>query len=68
MTAPATLPIRISHPHPLHEHAWITESAHATSSGRIVYVRCVECGARRVDLCGSDHLPPSPQSRVARAD
>lgn len=46
-----------------HEHAWITESAHATSAGRIVYVRCPACGVRRVDLQERDDRPPTPLSR-----
>ncbi|MFC8302067.1 hypothetical protein ACFUCV_00105 [Specibacter sp. NPDC057265] len=30
-------------------HGWTVESAHATSQGRVLYVKC-RCGARRVDL------------------
>jgi hypothetical protein len=54
-----------------HEHGWIAESRHPTSDGVIVYVRCVGCGTRRVDLiapCGpvptavSRTAPPSPAS------
>lgn len=33
-----------------HEHGWLTESVHRTSEGVIRYVRCTDCGARRVDL------------------
>jgi len=33
----------------VHEHAWLTESVHATSEGRVRYVRCAGCSARRVD-------------------
>ncbi|GAA3668324.1 hypothetical protein [Microbacterium marinilacus] len=33
-----------------HEHAWLTESRHATSEGVVVYVRCAGCDVRRVDL------------------
>jgi hypothetical protein len=63
MTAPDTLPISIR-PLPLvHEHAWITESAHRTSEGVIVYVRCAACGTRRVDLRAADAMPPAQQSQ-----
>jgi hypothetical protein len=41
-----------------HEHGWLTESGHQTSEGRIVYVRCAHCGARRVDLEQQPLLPP----------
>ncbi|WP_298865632.1 hypothetical protein [uncultured Microbacterium sp.] len=63
MTAPDTLPISIR-PLPLvHEHAWITESAHRTSDGVIVYVRCADCGTRRVDFRPIGGMPPMPQSQ-----
>lgn|GEM_PF-1171786 len=68
MTASHTVPIRIPSPQLLHEHAWVSESAHRTSLGEIVYVRCVGCGVRRVDLRGADGLPPVPQTRVAGRD
>jgi hypothetical protein len=41
-----------------HEHAWIVESGHATSLGRVLYVLCDECGTRRVDLQEHGELPP----------
>ncbi|MFK4791612.1 hypothetical protein [Microbacterium sp. ZW T5_56] len=41
---PRTTPIRT------HEHGWVTESRHRTSEGIVVYVRCVDCDARRVDV------------------
>ncbi|WP_121073693.1 hypothetical protein [Leucobacter aridicollis] len=44
-TAPAPAP-----PHRVHEHAWHAESSHPTSEGIVSYVRCVRCGARRVEL------------------
>ncbi len=47
-----------------HEHGWQTESAHATSQGRLVYVRCAVCGARRVDLQTSEATPPTAVSSV----
>lgn len=47
----------------LHEHAWVTESVHATSEGRIRYVRCTECIARRVDL---DPVSLAPASALSR--
>jgi len=64
MTASHTLPISTPSQKLLHEHAWLTESAHRTSIGDVVYVRCVGCGARRVDLRGAGSLPPTPQSRA----
>lgn len=45
-----------------HEHAWATRSAHRTSAGEVVYVRCVECGAHRVDLRVQSSLPPTAVS------
>lgn len=50
-------------PAPVHEHAWVTESVHATSEGRIRYVRCVACVARRVDLNPPVIAPASALSR-----
>ena len=47
-----------------HEHAWATESRHATSAGYVVYVRCTACGSHRVDLQGHRELPPAPLTRV----
>lgn len=47
-----------------HEHGWAVESAHRTSEGRLLYVRCVHCGARRVDLDAS--VPGTPPSAVSR--
>ncbi len=46
-----------------HEHAWTVESRHATSTGRLLYVRCVECRARRVDLQQRFDAPPAAVSR-----
>ncbi len=45
-----------------HEHAWSVESSHATSIGQVLYVRCVGCGARRVDLGGAPFVPPTALS------
>ncbi|WP_460755916.1 hypothetical protein [Myceligenerans cantabricum] len=53
-------------PHGSHEHAWVTESSHRTSEGRVRYVRC-RCGSRRVDLQPHPHLPPSPLSTTLGA-
>jgi hypothetical protein len=47
-----------------HEHAWATESRHPTSAGWVLYVRCVTCGMRRVDVQDRHHVPPAPLSRV----
>lgn len=47
----------------VHEHGWLTESSHQTSEGRVVYVRCVRCGVRRVDLEPDPLLPPRSLTR-----
>ena len=47
----------------LHEHAWRIESQHPTSMGRVLYVRCLECGSRRVDLQQRFDVPPAALSR-----
>lgn len=48
-----------------HEHAWLVESAHNTSEGMVLYVRCgAGCGARRIDRQGLVETPPSAVSRV----
>ena len=47
----------------LHEHGWLTESSHQTSEGRVIYVRCAQCGVRRVDLQPHPALPPWSLSR-----
>lgn len=50
----ATSPAPVLNPLPLaaptHEHGWSTQSAHRTSEGTVVYVRCTQCGASRVEL------------------
>ncbi|WP_262852905.1 hypothetical protein [Mumia quercus] len=46
-----------------HEHGWRTESRHVTSEGTIHYVRCSECGVRRVDLLRHPDAPPVAASR-----
>ncbi len=61
MSAPETLSPPATTP--LHEHAWLTESTHATSEGRVRYVRCTGCRARRVDLDPAAAAPPVPLSR-----
>ncbi|NYJ01852.1 hypothetical protein HNR19_002550 [Nocardioides thalensis] len=48
----------------LHEHGWLTESGHQTSEGRLSYVRCVDCGIRRVDLQPHPLLPPQSLTRT----
>ncbi|GAA1247878.1 hypothetical protein JOF42_003062 [Microbacterium phyllosphaerae] len=65
MTSLNTLPI----PRPTrtaHEHAWRVESRHPTSEGIVLYVRCGECGTRRVDLQSHPQVPPTALSRGAR--
>ena len=47
-----------------HEHAWATESRHATSAGYVLYVRCAACGIHRVDLQAHREVPAAPLSRV----
>ncbi|MCH1881844.1 hypothetical protein [Agrococcus sp. ARC_14] len=47
-----------------HEHGWGLESAHATSQGRLLYTRCMACGARRVELEPVPTMPPAPLSVV----
>ncbi|MGW8484610.1 hypothetical protein ACWGJP_15885 [Microbacterium sp. NPDC055903] len=61
MTALHTRPI--PRPVHIHEHGWIVESRHATSEGRILYVRCADCGARRIDLEAHPAAPPLALSR-----
>lgn len=57
MTSLHTLPIPYQTTRP-HEHAWIAESRHSTSEGVVVYVRCHDCGTRRVDLQARPIMPP----------
>ncbi|GAA2887227.1 hypothetical protein [Microbacterium esteraromaticum] len=68
MTAPRTLPLPTIAP--VHEHGWVTESAHRTSEGEVVYVQCAACGMRRVDLRAPHDLLPTelthPVSAVRR--
>lgn len=47
----------------VHEHAWVTESVHVTSGGRVRYVRCTDCAARRVDLDAARDAPPVALTR-----
>jgi hypothetical protein len=61
MTASRLLPVAL--PSAVHEHAWVTESVHATSEGRVRYVRCTGCIARRVDLDPAAAAPAAPLSR-----
>ncbi|MEV0110880.1 hypothetical protein AB0H42_31765 [Nocardia sp. NPDC050799] len=49
---------------PTHEHGWIVESSHRTLDGLILYVRCTDCGTRRIDLADSA-TPPRALSREA---
>jgi len=62
MTVLHTLPLpRIPQP-TTHEHAWLVESRHPTSEGVVLYVRCVECAIRRVDVQAHPHMPPAAVS------
>ncbi|WP_019179878.1 hypothetical protein [Microbacterium yannicii] len=51
----------------VHEHGWMVESAHATSQGRVLYVRCAVCGTRRVDVERDPAQPPTALSVVSGA-
>lgn len=63
-----TRPISAPHtPTATHEHAWVAESRHVTSIGEVVYVRCTECGSRRVDIRHRDEMPPTALSRETAA-
>ncbi|SED72998.1 hypothetical protein [Ruania alba] len=59
-------PLTPSVPLAAHEHGWVVESAHHTSQGRLLYVRCTGCGVRRVDLQDQGDRPPSAISRPTR--
>lgn len=50
-----------------HEHGWRTESRHVTSEGTVHYVRCSECGVRRVDLLRHPDAPPFAASHEVHA-
>lgn len=47
-----------STPTATHEHPWTVESRHRTSVGYLLYVRCAECGTRRVDVQSHIYEPP----------
>ncbi|WP_101848533.1 hypothetical protein [Zhihengliuella sp. ISTPL4] len=65
MTSPDTHPIpRLASPTDTHEHAWLVESRHPTSEGIVLYVRCVECDSRRVDVAVHARVPPAALSRA----
>lgn len=49
-----------------HEHAWLVESRHPTSTGQVLYVRCERCGSRRVDIQDHVEAPPRALSRPVR--
>lgn len=66
MTSLHTLPIPQPTVRP-HEHAWLAESRHPTSEGVVVYVRCADCGTRRVDLQTAATAPPAALSAELRA-
>ncbi|ALJ20420.1 hypothetical protein [Microbacterium sp. No. 7] len=60
------LPQRSTAPSTAHEHGWYVESRHATSIGRVLYVRCAVCGARRVDVQEHADRPPAALSAELR--
>ncbi|MDZ5146208.1 hypothetical protein [Microbacterium testaceum] len=61
MTASRTIPLVPSAS--VHEHAWMTESVHLTSDGRVRYVRCAGCSVRRVDVDAVAAAPPTALTR-----
>ncbi|MBS0024385.1 hypothetical protein [Microbacterium paraoxydans] len=63
MTTSDTLPVPLAAALDRHEHAWLAESRHTTSEGVVLYVRCIGCGTRRVDVAPHPHLPPRALSR-----
>ncbi|MGW9157856.1 hypothetical protein [Microbacterium sp. NPDC055665] len=68
MTSQNTLPIpRVRPSAETHEHSWVVESRHPTSEGVVLYVRCGDCGIRRVDLQSHPHTPPAALSTEAGA-
>lgn len=68
-TLPLALPLPlIPAPVPPHEHAWLVESRHRTSEGTVLYVRCPDCGVRRLDVQGQPDRPPTAVSREIRID
>lgn len=52
-----------STPTATHEHAWTVESRHRIAAGYLLYVRCAECGTRRVDVQSHIYEPPVALSR-----
>ncbi|WP_104091641.1 hypothetical protein [Arthrobacter sp. GMC3] len=46
-----------------HEHSWLVESAHTTSEGRVVYLKCsTGCGSRQVAIRATQRSPMAPLS------
>lgn len=67
VTAPATANAATTHPaRRSHEHGWLLESRHATSTGWVLYVRCGGCGRRRVDHQDRADQVPRALSEVVR--
>lgn len=64
MTSSTLAPHPDAQPTVEHEHGWSSESAHRTSEGTVVYVRCAGCGARRVDVEPAVAAPPTAASAV----
>jgi len=62
---PSADPLRTA---PAHEHAWATRSRHRTADGTLLYVRCVRCGAQRVDLHAAGAAVPTALSRALGGD
>jgi len=48
------------------EHGWSVESRHTTSIGLVLYVRCLRCGVRRVDV--QEHVQVVPHALSAEID
>ncbi|WP_426181264.1 hypothetical protein [Microbacterium sp. TWP3-1-2b2] len=63
MTSQNTASVPLQSPRGVaHEHGWSVESRHPTSGGTVLYVRCTECGVRRVDVQRSRQQPPEALS------
>lgn len=69
MTTYLARDVHPSTPNPAgHVHGWDVESAHMTSQGRLLYVKCSGCGARRVDLASYSDANQKPLCKVMGAE
>ncbi|MET4060299.1 hypothetical protein ABIB35_001844 [Arthrobacter sp. UYP6] len=65
-TSPVSIASKRQPSTPDHEHSWLTESRHQVSDGVILYVRCSQCTARRVDLKPYAQLVPAGISNLVQ--